>query len=67
MSYKSWITGIDDTITFLSWDNLMIVVNKEYQINDDLTSIRKKLGISFAEVYEAIGFKDEDDFNEDVE
>ena len=63
LSYKSWITGTEDTPTFSSWDELVLRVNKEYQSNDDLRAISRELEISFDEVWEALGFKDEYDFN----
>jgi hypothetical protein len=63
LSYKSWITGTKDTPKFSSWDELMLRVNKEYQSNKDLRAISRELEISFDEVWDALGFKDEYDFN----
>jgi hypothetical protein len=39
LSYKSWITGTEDTSTFSSWDKLVVRVNKEYQRNGNLSAI----------------------------
>jgi hypothetical protein len=63
LSYKNWVTDTDDTVTFTPWDELVVRVNQEYQRNDDLRAISRELEISFDEVWEALGFKDEYDFN----
>ena len=62
MSFKSWSTGSETPKRFSNWDDLVFEVNKEYESTDNLRAIGKELGISFNEVWEALGFVDEYNF-----
>ena len=55
-------------MSYKSWDELQTAVIKEYELREDkenLRAIGKDLGISFSEVWEALGFKDWYDFYEE--
>lgn len=50
----------------LSYDELSLIVNKSFSTTQNILKTVKETEVSFTEVYEILGFKDEDDFEDDV-
>ena len=46
----------------LSYDELSLIVNKSFSTTQNILKTVKETEVSFTEVYEILGFKDEDDF-----
>lgn len=67
LNFKSWSTGTEAPMVFSNWDELQKVVNAKWREldNPNLSEMRplaKELGLSFSEVFEALGWKDDFDF-----
>lgn len=50
----------------LSYDELSLIVNKSFTSIQDILKTAEETEVSFSEVYEILGFKDEDDFKKNV-
>ena len=46
----------------MTYDELLILVNYDYQIGMDIDEIKHKYNLSFSEVLDLLGFKDEWEF-----